>query len=241
MCCLMCCVCACACACVCEICGHASASSSFIYIFMCMHTLHTSFRCCIFNRLNKLESVANITMRLHGLMLAFTILHSLMCSDAYDPSKDSKGKQDHYKVLGIEKTATQKEVKRAYRKMSLKYHPDQHQGKPTQDDARKRFLEIAAAYEVLGDEDKRLLYDDFGNEKFYSKEAAQAAGRGSTKGFYVNNRNIVKLKQYMFNGWTFQGERAKGPLSKRDVWMFEFYAPWSFRDLRDSILKEYLI
>ena len=72
----------------------------------------------------------------------------------------------------------------------------------------------------------RLLYDDYGDEKFYSREAARAAGHSTDKGFYVNNKNIVELKKWMFNGWTFSGERARGPLKTKDTWFFEFYAPW---------------
>ena len=72
-----------------------------------------------------------------------------------------------------------------------------------------------------------MLYDDYGDGKFYSKEAAQAAGHSIDKGFYTNNKNIVELKSWMFNGWSFSGERAGGPIKEKDTWFFEFYAPWS--------------
>jgi len=137
-----------------------------------------------------------------------------------------KDSVDHYKALEISRDSTLKQIRRAYRKLSVKWHPDKHAGKSTLKEAQKRFQAISTAYEVLSDEDKRLLYDDYGDEKFYSREAARAAGHSTDKGFYVNNKNIVELKKWMFNGWTFSGERAKGPLRTKDTWFFEFYAPW---------------
>ena len=62
---------------------------------------------------------------------------------------------DHYKALEISRDATQKQIRRAYRKLSVKWHPDKHAGKPTLPEAEKRFQKISAAYEVLSDEDKR--------------------------------------------------------------------------------------
>ena len=62
---------------------------------------------------------------------------------------------DHYKALEISRDSTLKQIRRAYRKLSVQWHPDKHSGKPTLEEARKRFQEISAAYEVLSDEDKR--------------------------------------------------------------------------------------
>ena len=58
---------------------------------------------------------------------------------------------DLYKVLDVEKTSTAEEIKKAYRKLSLKYHPDRNQGNA---ESTKKFQEISAAYEVLGDVEK---------------------------------------------------------------------------------------
>jgi len=69
-------------------------------------------------------------------------------------------KKDFYEVLGVSKTATQDEIKAAYRKLALKYHPDRN---PDNKEAENKFKEAAEAYEVLSDKDKRAQYDQFGH------------------------------------------------------------------------------
>jgi len=69
---------------------------------------------------------------------------------------------DYYKVLEISKSATQVDVKKAYRKLALKWHPDKNPDK--KEEAEKKFKEISEAYEVLSDEKKRKIYDQFGKD-----------------------------------------------------------------------------
>ncbi len=69
-------------------------------------------------------------------------------------------KKDYYEILGIDRNASQSEIKAAYRKLALKYHPDKNPGDPT---TEERFKEAAEAYEVLGDEEKRARYDRYGH------------------------------------------------------------------------------
>ncbi|XP_069795424.1 dnaJ homolog subfamily B member 4 isoform X2 [Narcine bancroftii] len=68
--------------------------------------------------------------------------------------------KDYYSTLGLQKGATDEEIKKAYRKQALKWHPDKNKSP----DAEERFKEVAEAYEVLGDSKKREIYDQFGEE-----------------------------------------------------------------------------
>ena len=68
-------------------------------------------------------------------------------------------KRDYYEVLGVEKNATPEQIKKAYRKLAKKYHPDMN---PGDDEAANKFKEVNEAYEVLSDEDKKAKYDQFG-------------------------------------------------------------------------------
>lgn len=69
-------------------------------------------------------------------------------------------KRDYYEILGLEKSASQEEIKKAYRKVALKYHPDKN---PDDKEAEEKFKEAAEAYEVLRDPQKRQRYDQFGH------------------------------------------------------------------------------
>ena len=69
-------------------------------------------------------------------------------------------KRDYYEVLGVEKTASEAEIKKAYRKLAIQYHPDKN---PGDKEAEEKFKEAAEAYSVLSDKDKRARYDQFGH------------------------------------------------------------------------------
>lgn len=72
-------------------------------------------------------------------------------------------KQDYYDILGIDKNASEAEIKKAYRKKAIKYHPDKN---PDDKDAEENFKKAAEAYEVLSDADKKAKYDQFGHSAF---------------------------------------------------------------------------
>ncbi|MBS0031277.1 DnaJ C-terminal domain-containing protein [Chitinophaga sp. 22321] len=79
--------------------------------------------------------------------------------------------KDYYKVLGVEKTATAEQIKKAYRKLAVKYHPDKNPGDKVAED---KFKEINEAYEVLSDAEKRKKYDQFGeNYKHYEQHGGR--------------------------------------------------------------------
>src|SRR5436189_2638719 len=74
-------------------------------------------------------------------------------------------KRDYYEVLGVGRTATDEEIKRAYRKLAVKFHPDKN---PDEPHAEEKFKELGEAYDVLMDSDKRAAYDRFGHDAFVS-------------------------------------------------------------------------
>src|SRR5262245_49254599 len=87
-------------------------------------------------------------------------------------------KRDYYKVLDVPKNATEAEIKKAYRRLAMKYHPDRN---PHDGEAEDKFKEAKEAYEVLTDAQKRAAYDQFGHA------GVEAAGRPGRGGFGVGD------------------------------------------------------
>ncbi len=84
--------------------------------------------------------------------------------------------KDYYKILGLPKTATDKEIKSAYRKLARQHHPDVNAGNKAAED---KFKEIGEAYDVLSDADKRSKYDQYGDQW---KAVTQGGGAGRAAG-----------------------------------------------------------
>jgi molecular chaperone DnaJ len=99
-------------------------------------------------------------------------------------------KQDYYEILGVAKNATGPEIKKAYRKMAIKYHPDKN---PGDKEAEDKFKKAAEAYEVLSDPDKKSRYDQFGH-------AAFEGGQGGFGGGGMNMDDIFSQFGDIFGG-----------------------------------------
>lgn len=94
-------------------------------------------------------------------------------------------KRDYYDVLGVAKNASEEEIKKAYRKLAMKYHPDRNQGKggAGAKEAEEKFKEVKEAYEILSDASKRAAYDRFGHAGVDAGAAAGAGGFAGAQGF----------------------------------------------------------
>ena len=102
-------------------------------------------------------------------------------------------KRDYYQVLGISRDAQESTIKKAYRKLAKKYHPDSNAGDPQ---AEQKFKEITEAYSVLSDPEKRKMYDQYGHAAF--DEGAGTEGFGGFHGNY--GRNGAGYQEYHFEG-----------------------------------------
>ena len=89
-------------------------------------------------------------------------------------------KRDYYEVLGVAKGATAEEIKKAYRKMAIQYHPDKNPGDKA---SEEKFKEVSEAYEVLSDDGKRQQYDQFGHAAFGAGRGGGGGGGGSHGGY----------------------------------------------------------
>ena len=88
--------------------------------------------------------------------------------------------KDYYKILGITRKAKEKEIKKAYRKLALKWHPDKHTGEKEKETAKKKFQLVDEAYEVLSDDEKRRIYDQVG--EYGLKRGGGGGGGGGGPG-----------------------------------------------------------
>lgn len=109
------------------------------------------------------------------LLVAFTLLEISARND----------EKDYYALLGVSRNASDREIKKAFRKLAVKYHPDKNKEK----DAEEKFKKLAQAYEVLTDPEKRKKYDKFGSSYF---ENNGGSGGTAGQGFQFNFDDILR-------------------------------------------------
>ncbi len=132
--------------------------------------------------------------------------------------------RDYYKILGVNRKASQKEIKKAYRKLAVKYHPDKNQGNK---DAEEKFKQISEAYEVLGDSNKRKKYDTLGKNWNSFQSGQTYSGGNPFEDFnFGQGSNYMDLEDFMngsnqfsdfFNAFFSGSKRAKSA-NYRDSW-----------------------
>jgi len=121
-------------------------------------------------------------------------------------------KRDYYEILEVSRTATEVEIKSAYRKLAMKYHPDRNPGDKA---AEEKFKECAEAYAILADSEKRSLYDRFGHQGVSS---AAGAGAGFDPSVFSEFGDLGDILGNMFGfGDLFGGRRRGGPQRGSDL------------------------
>lgn len=101
--------------------------------------------------------------------------------------------KDYYEILGLKKGATDREIKKAFRKLALKYHPDKNKSKK----AEEKFREIAEAYDILSDPDKKAKYDKFGDGAF--KEGHE----------HFHTFDYNEFFKHFDDAWSFHGQHQR--------------------------------
>lgn len=130
--------------------------------------------------------------------------------------------KDLYEVLGVSKEASTDEIKKAYRKLAIKYHPDKN---PDDKVAEEKFKEISAAYAVLGDEEKRKQYNTYGsadeyansNQQYYSQTQDPFWEWFASQNSAYNSQQRQYTYYYGSNETDSYSHRKSGPSSKKEA------------------------
>ncbi|MCC6598444.1 MAG: molecular chaperone DnaJ [Alphaproteobacteria bacterium] len=122
--------------------------------------------------------------------------------------------EDFYKLLGVERGASADEIKKAYRKLAMKYHPDQNKDNP---EAEEKFKQLTHAYDILKDEQKRAAYDRFGNAAFDGSMGHPGGGKGFEGGFSGSFSDIFEDMFGDFMGGRGGGAGRGGPARGADM------------------------
>jgi len=119
-------------------------------------------------------------------------------------------KRDYYEVLGVDRTADPEEIKKAYRKLALKFHPDRN---PHDKTAEEKFKELGEAYEALSDPNSRAAYDQYGHAAFDSRARARTSGFHDPSDIFREVFGNSSIFEDLFGGG---GERRSGGAQRGD-------------------------
>ena len=126
----------------------------------------------------------------------------------------AENKRDYYEVLGVDKSASAEEIKRAYRKSAMKYHPDRNPGDKT---AEEKFKELGEAYEVLSDDEKRSRYDQFGHAGVDPNFGGGAGGYGGGFGGFGGFGDFGDIFGDLFGGGRSRASSYNAPRQGENV------------------------
>lgn len=129
----------------------------------------------------------------------------------------AEAKRDYYEVLGVDKNVSDDELKKAFRKMAKKYHPDANPD--NKEEAEKKFKEVNEAYEVLSDKQKRTMYDRFGHSgpNGYNSDFSGFSGFEGFGGFGGGGFDVEDIFSSFFGGGTSRSQRRNAPQRGRDI------------------------
>ena len=157
-------------------------------------------------------------------------------------AQDGYGTSHPYETLEVDITASSADIRKAYRRLSVSFHPDKNPGAEESAMALLCFKDISAAYEILNDPEKRAMYDDIGagndSETFDSQDAYEKYGQANKDNFYQGHKHITPLTESLW-------ERRVG--TGDEVWLVEFYAPWcsacknllsTYKNIADSLADD---
>ncbi|XP_063759453.1 dnaJ heat shock protein family (Hsp40) member A3a isoform X1 [Eleginops maclovinus] len=156
------------------------------------------------------------------------------CTLSFHTSSPASSKQDFYQTLGVPRTATQKEIKKAYYQMAKKYHPDTNKEDPQ---AKEKFALLAEAYEVLSDEGKRKQYDTYGSTGF---DAGQA-GAGGQRYWSGQSSNVDPEELFRKIFGEFSGGRGFGDFNAIFEQPQEYFMELTFTQAAKGVNKEFSV